>query len=268
MSKAISYALLVEGPVNASGDERATFDTLWTEYLTSLNSTLPHIIVPIHKPHLVAMDPSLPTMSGASEALDHLIARIIKVHNISAIAIAWDLTPPWDPDAEEAKYCRWNETKKLYDLLAQSMVLPTEWKESCRARWVELAGRAQPGDRAGPFTLEEHAVVPICMEPEFEGLLVQNERQIMRAVGLAKIPAQHWPKRWGAAGQNPKTLLAKAVVAARKAKPKPAPVKRIHRTALALIGHEVTVVDAKARRDLGYTSHVSREQGLAEMRGT
>lgn len=39
------------------------------------------------------------------------------------------------------------------------------------------------------------------------------------------------------------------------------------RTAIALIGHEVTVVDAKARRELGYVGHVSRERGLAEMRG-
>lgn len=41
----------------------------------------------------------------------------------------------------------------------------------------------------------------------------------------------------------------------------------VTRTAIALIGQEVTVVDAKARRELGYTSHVSREAGLAEMRG-
>lgn len=40
----------------------------------------------------------------------------------------------------------------------------------------------------------------------------------------------------------------------------------VTRTAVALIGHEVTVVDAKARRELGYTGRVSREQGLAEMR--
>jgi nucleoside-diphosphate-sugar epimerase len=40
----------------------------------------------------------------------------------------------------------------------------------------------------------------------------------------------------------------------------------ITRTAVALVGHEVTVVDAKARRELGYTSHVSRERGIAEMR--
>jgi nucleoside-diphosphate-sugar epimerase len=42
----------------------------------------------------------------------------------------------------------------------------------------------------------------------------------------------------------------------------------VTRTAVALIGQEVTVVDAKARRELGYTSHVSRERGLAEMRSS
>ena len=37
------------------------------------------------------------------------------------------------------------------------------------------------------------------------------------------------------------------------------------RTAFALMAHEVTVVDAKARRELGYTGARTREQGLAEM---
>jgi hypothetical protein len=40
----------------------------------------------------------------------------------------------------------------------------------------------------------------------------------------------------------------------------------VTRTAIALVGQEVTVVDAKARRELGYTSHVSRERGVAELR--
>jgi nucleoside-diphosphate-sugar epimerase len=39
----------------------------------------------------------------------------------------------------------------------------------------------------------------------------------------------------------------------------------VTRTAIALGGQEVTVNDAKARRELGYTSHVTRESGLAEM---
>ncbi|HEX5474614.1 MAG TPA: NAD-dependent epimerase/dehydratase family protein [Vicinamibacterales bacterium] len=40
----------------------------------------------------------------------------------------------------------------------------------------------------------------------------------------------------------------------------------VTRTELALGGHEVTVDDRKARRELGYVPPVSREAGLAEMR--
>lgn len=40
----------------------------------------------------------------------------------------------------------------------------------------------------------------------------------------------------------------------------------VTKTAVALVGGEVTVVDAKARRELGYTSAVTRDAGLAEMR--
>lgn len=40
----------------------------------------------------------------------------------------------------------------------------------------------------------------------------------------------------------------------------------ITKTAVALVGGEVTVVDTKARRELGYTSAVTRDAGLAEMR--
>lgn len=39
----------------------------------------------------------------------------------------------------------------------------------------------------------------------------------------------------------------------------------ITRTTILLMGEEVTVSDAKARRDLGYVGKVSREAGLAEM---
>lgn len=44
----------------------------------------------------------------------------------------------------------------------------------------------------------------------------------------------------------------------------PPPVSRL---VVALFGSPVTISDAKARRELGYGGHVSREQGLAEMRG-
>lgn len=40
------------------------------------------------------------------------------------------------------------------------------------------------------------------------------------------------------------------------------------KSAFSVVAHEVTVDDRKARRELGYTSHKSIEQGLAEMRAT
>ena len=40
----------------------------------------------------------------------------------------------------------------------------------------------------------------------------------------------------------------------------------VTKTALALVGNEVTVDDRKARQDLGYTGVMTRERGLAEMR--
>ncbi|HSP76970.1 MAG TPA: NAD-dependent epimerase/dehydratase family protein [Myxococcaceae bacterium] len=41
----------------------------------------------------------------------------------------------------------------------------------------------------------------------------------------------------------------------------------VHRSVLRLMGEEVTVQDAKARRELGYVGRMTREAGLAEMRG-
>jgi nucleoside-diphosphate-sugar epimerase len=41
----------------------------------------------------------------------------------------------------------------------------------------------------------------------------------------------------------------------------------VTRTAIALVGGEVTVDDAKARRELGYVGKMTREAGLVEMRG-
>ena len=165
MSKVVRYALLAEGPVNATDAELKTFVELWHVYLASLDVALPVVVVPIHKPHLVAMDPSLPKMSGASEPLDHLRARAIEEHKFEAVVIPWDLTPPWDPDAEEDRYCRWNETKKLYGHLAESEVLTDKWKASCRERANELAARKLPSDRGVAFTLRKHGVVAICMSP-------------------------------------------------------------------------------------------------------
>jgi nucleoside-diphosphate-sugar epimerase len=63
----------------------------------------------------------------------------------------------------------------------------------------------------------------------------------------------------------PRWLAWAAATAAEGVAPLFGAVPRVSRTAVALIGGEVTVVDDKARRELGYAPVISIEQGLAEM---
>ena len=45
----------------------------------------------------------------------------------------------------------------------------------------------------------------------------------------------------------------------------PGPSLPLDRQALALIGHEMTVSDAKARKEIGYENVITIEEGLAEL---
>jgi nucleoside-diphosphate-sugar epimerase len=63
----------------------------------------------------------------------------------------------------------------------------------------------------------------------------------------------------------PRWLAWSAATAAERIAPLLGATPPVSRTAVALVGVEVTVVDDKARRELGYAPVISIEQGLAEM---
>lgn len=77
---------------------------------------------------------------------------------------------------------------------------------------------------------------------------------LIASQGLA-VPTRSVPHWVAAAGARAAEAFARLTGG------KPA----LSRTAVGLLGHEVTVDDAKARRELGYVGHVSREQGLAAL---
>jgi hypothetical protein len=150
----LRVALFVEGsvlpPSPRAGDPR---ERIWNEHLGSaLGAPRFDPIVPINKKHLLAMEPpspSRPPMSGSSEGLDALIGRTLKSHSFDAAVVAWDLYPRWNATAD---YCRWKETLRLYQLLAESRSpsFPDSWKEQARRRHEELSRRPRPGARSGP----------------------------------------------------------------------------------------------------------------------
>jgi hypothetical protein len=164
------------------------------------------------------MDPRKPPMSGSSEPLDALITRMLCRQPFDLALVAWDLFPAWNP---EGNYCRWQETLDLYRFLAASRELPQIWKEQAVRRYESLARRSSPRQRQSPPPLEPGMVLPVCMEPMFESLLVQDEAAVKRALGI-QGRIQGWPSQgWGKGALRPdEKVLAPAIQALRRIRPK------------------------------------------------
>lgn len=185
------------------------------------------LIEPISKKHLVAMDPSNPSMSGSAEALDKLITRKLgHPPTFDAALIAWDLVPAWNP---EAATCRWRETLDLYQGLAQSDALPQLWRDRALERHTELSGRPTPSARVRPPTLQPGVVLPLCMTPMFEGMLVGHEAGARRAFGVEGEHVKGWPAGWGdpTLRHPDRDTLAPAVRALRGHQPQPDVTRKI-----------------------------------------
>jgi hypothetical protein len=193
VSPQIRIALFVEGSTSPpTRDGRQSLEVLWNDRICQrLGLRRFDRVVPIYKTHLVAMDPRNPPMSGAGEPLDQLMVRELRRSFFDAAVVAWDLVPSWHPDEE---YCRWLETLNLYRFLSLSDCLPQNWRDQARARFEELSSRPAPSSRSRPPRLQPGMILPLCMDPVFESLLVQDEGGIKRALGIDREP-RGWPRR-------------------------------------------------------------------------
>jgi len=184
-------------------------------------------VVPISKKHVVAMDPRNPAMSGAGEALDQLVVRTLKRSTFDAAVVAWNLVPAWNPKDD---FCRWQETVDFYRLLEESEVLPRVWRQKAGVRHRALIRQHDEGARRVRRKLSKHMLLALCMEPMFEGLLVQSEPAIRRAFGITGRNVRSWPSGgWGDPNQRrpDRELLRPAIAALRRLGPRPPVVRRV-----------------------------------------
>jgi hypothetical protein len=224
----LRIALFAEGSFSPlTKREKQPLDVIWNEHLgKTLGLPRFHPIVPINKKHLLAMDPGNPPMSGAEERLDQLMARVLLRDPFEVAVVAWDLLPPW---RRSAGLCRWKETVDLYRFLSQSIKLPEIWREKAQQRFHELSGRMMPGSRPHPPRLEPGIVLPVCMEPMFEDLLVQNEAAVKRALGVKREP-KGWPRTgWSDPRERHPDLnvLAPIITALRSMRPVPEALRKV-----------------------------------------
>lgn len=222
MTSGLRIALFAEGsqsPPTARG--RQVLEVLWNDRLgNALGLRRFDLVVPISKTHLVAMDPANPPMSGAGERLDQLMARVLDRDPFDVAVIAWDLIPAWSPQGE---FCRWVETCDLYRFLTRSDCLPELWRDRAWRRFEELSQRPVPSSRQRLPSLERGMVLPVCMEPVFEGLLTQDEQAVRRALGIAGRNVRDWPRHgWGSPQERRPDLnvLAPVIRALRALQPR------------------------------------------------
>lgn len=220
----LRIALFVEGSEVLTPRQGNSFQSLWvTDIVNALQLRRPHAVYPISKKHLVAMDPSQPKMSGASEALDQFMARMLIMSPFDAAVVVWDLLPPWDRTAE---VCRWEETLSLYRGLANSTALPGEWRDRANERLSELTRRSSPSARTVPPVIGRNVVGAVCMEPVFEALVINDESLVREALETKGKQVKDWPV-WDFQENPHDKVLGKALTAVSRLRPAPGITKRI-----------------------------------------
>lgn len=209
--------LFVEGAAPSPNSKFKPLEEIWNSHFPSfLKFDKFERIVPISKKHIVALDPNKPKMSGAGESLVQLMKRLNMTSQCDAAVVAWDLSPPWNP---EGAFCRREEVLQFYELLSQSADLPQLWRDRAAARHQEVQKKAAASQARRPIRLRAGEVLALCMEPMFEDLLVRDEAALKDAMTIKGLTIKNWPT-FSKLSRNPdRELLSPAIEALRGHRP-------------------------------------------------
>jgi hypothetical protein len=217
----LKVALFVEGSLGEKDRSgRPWLDILWRDKLAAALGLKPFArVVPFHKGQLTVLDKKegFRRSPAMNVGLDELIRVELARDSFDAGIIAFDLLPPWDA---KAKICRWEETLRFYRAMKNSTRLPEDFRTRAGERLAELEARARPSDRFAPPRLDRGSLLAVCMDPEFEALF-EDEIAVRRVLGVGRKLPKGWPPTWGEGGVALKTLLSRAINAARSLDPAP-----------------------------------------------
>lgn len=216
----MKIALFVEGseapPMSRHG--RNALETMWCEHLAALaNCRAFDVVHPISKANIEQLDPNAPRVSGNQEALDQLLARVLRSRSgIEAAIVAWDLEPPLRPEPPlPSERCRWLETKWIMNKLATSRELPASWRKVALQRSKDYDQRQKPSARRKSRSLHRYEIRLLCMVPEFESLFL-DERGMRQVLGVGGRRVRGWPRDWNPSPtKRGKEILHQAIQAAR-----------------------------------------------------
>lgn len=215
-----SFGIFAEGaPVTDPRSRRDTFRDLWQELCARCGRTTPDRIhvFGISKAQIVSLKDDVGTKRPDREPLDLLIQRMHARHGFDVAIIAFDRIPrnqyvPHD--------CMRSEVDFVLGRLHKRKLLPVPM--------LKAAGRLlkhyeqQPRKPRGAGHPPRECLNVVYMDPMFEGLLVADERTVLRALGHKTRP-KDWPRFNQNERQPVENILRHAVELA-----EPAVRRRIH----------------------------------------
>jgi hypothetical protein len=145
--------------------------------------------------------------------LDVTIAEAFRASPFDVAVIAFDRKPPNDVLGPHA--CIRNEIDFVLDHFVRRRKLPEfllDAAERLREHYGPAgAGTRTPRPRGRPPRL---ALDFVCMVPEFEALVVNDDVALRRAVGFPRRP-KNWPWNKGRVREDPKKLIEEIIDLAR-----------------------------------------------------
>lgn len=209
-------ALFVEGSFSpTAARQQDALTRLWNEHIPRLAGCVRFSAVhPISKQNIENLDPSRPRSSGNHEALDELFIRKLgDPPRFDAAVVAWDIEPPLRPAIPlTSMRCPLVESDWIIRRLAEGFAKHARLKQwhQTTSSWLAAGEHRRPSK---PITF--HEVRMVCMEPEFEAMLL-DEITVRDLLGVQGKRLKGWPSDWQPTPQRRgKQILHEAVEAVR-----------------------------------------------------
>jgi hypothetical protein len=200
-------ALFAEGQAapdaRGLGDE---FTSLWTEILARAGVRGSLKVHGFHKGHVVSMTPALMRY----EPIDLLIKRVHAKQPFDVLVIAFDREPRHQG---LQRSCRHEEVDMLLAGLGGSTNLPAPFRADAAKLRSHYSANPRRAPRR-PGRPPRLSVDVVCMEPCFEGILLEDQSGLRDALGLKGKKVREWPK-WDTRTARPdREVIAKAIACA------------------------------------------------------
>lgn len=189
-----SFGIFAEGSKPTDPD-RGRFEELWRHLFQACGGTGEVHVYGFSKKNIILLKepPNRPRLGWSDEPLDLLIKRSHEQNHFDNAIVAFDRWPA-NQEITTQSWCLRTEVNWVLESFLKRQVLPPDFLRDSQALLERYAQYQYPERPRGSGRPPLCSLEFIFMDPTFEGLLVEDESAVLRALELAHRPRRGWPK--------------------------------------------------------------------------